>query len=134
MYGTCGLTPNYAGATELHRFASFPVSVSVNVGGDVVSSAWIPRYREAIRAGIQLWSQAVAAGIGQVTLSYDDPGAAVQVNLIAVAPDNVATGRAFVTSARVISSARIELYRTFPAGAGVGGLERLVESGTWTVD
>jgi hypothetical protein len=135
-YGSCGLTPNYAASVRLHRFASFPVTVSVNVdiGNTVVPSAWIPRYQQALSSGAQLWNSVMGGQIGQATVSFGNPSAMIQMSVDMVGAGGEDFGITTIAPDRVISSAAILIHRFTPnLTAGPGVLERAVDSGTYSL-
>src|SRR5689334_23056086 len=115
IYGTCGKDPKYSAAIPIHRFARFPVTVSVNVSSAVISSpAWLANYRDALALGAGAWAEVMTGGVGQVTVSRDNPAALIQMTLETVSADSVA-GTENHRGSDLVTSAAISIYRYWNA-------------------
>jgi hypothetical protein len=139
LYGTCGMQPNYASLVGLHRFAKFPITVSVNVSPSLgLNAKWTDLYRQALVLGAGMWGEVMTGGIGQVSVAYDNPAAAIQMSLVNVTPASFGMfqGSAQTTynPSGLATSSRIELYRYLVPNlsAGIGTLEPRVDRGELT--
>jgi hypothetical protein len=135
-YGPCGQTPNYAASVRLHRFARFPVTTSVNVdiGNTAVPNSWITRYQQALSQGANLWGDVMGGQLGQMTVSFGNPSAMIQMSVDMAGPDEGEFGFATIAPDRVISSSTIVIHRfTKSLAAGPGVLERSVDAGSYSL-
>ena len=84
ILASCGAQPNFASATQLKRWQSFPVDVYVDLGP--IPEALLDVYREGVERGIHLWAEALQHTIGRIVqfrVSYSPNAAPVTLSLTA---------------------------------------------------
>jgi len=84
----CCAQPNYVvQPLDLLRWEGFPLQVSIDSRSLSLVGAAEQVYRDAIEAGLQVWSVSTAASIGVVDVAFDRAGADLVVQLSEVPDD-----------------------------------------------
>jgi predicted Zn-dependent protease len=105
IFGDCGIVPSFADATQLKRWASFPVEVYVDIPS--LPEELRQTYLEGIARGVGLWSEATRGKIGSVRLNYDRPESPISISLSHEPLPDHAIGSTEIkfTGSRIVSAA-----------------------------
>jgi len=110
----CGAQPNFASATHLKRWQSFPVDIYVDLGP--IPETLVDVYREGVERGIHLWAEALQRTMGrlvQFRVSYSPNAAPVTLSLSAGPLLENAMGITELTfTDELIVNAKIKLTRS----------------------
>lgn len=111
ILGSCGEKPSFAESTQLKRWSSFPVEVSVDTG-ELPEELEAP-YREGIARGIGLWSELTGGRIGDFEIRYDRSDTPVRISITGDPLPDRAMGTTELTfTGNLIGSARVRLARS----------------------
>ena len=111
ILASCGAQPNFASATQLKRWQSFPVDVYVNLGP--IPETLLDVYREGVERGIHLWAEATMGRMVQFRVSYSPNAAPVTLSLTAGPLPGNAMGITELTfHDELIVNAKIKLTRS----------------------
>lgn len=112
---TCGVQPNFADATQLKRWQSFPVDVFVDLSALPESKHEI--YREGVERGIDLWAQATAGRIGAFRVSSSRSSSPVTIVVArGELPDNAIGITELTFTHELIVRADVQLTRSHYEG------------------
>lgn len=137
VYAECGITPSYAASMEdLHRFATFPITVSVDVNPTLVGVATAPSYEEAVRLGVLAWSQVLPDPLGDVVVVGKGEPSNIKIRFVdSVAGSGDDAGTVGVTNypgtAHVVSHVNIDLGLTNSNRTGPADLLRQLTTRDW---
>jgi hypothetical protein len=111
VLGDCGVTPSFAGETQLKRWEDFPVEVYVDASS--LPAEHRGTYLEGIARGVGLWSEATRGKIGAVHLNTDRPGSSISISLSSEPlPDRAQGSTELKFRGRHITSASMLLTRS----------------------
>ena len=111
ILGSCGEKPSFADATQLKRWTSFPVEVSIDAGA--IPEELRETYRDGIARGIGLWSELTGGRIGDFAIRYDGRDAPVKISITGDPLPDRAMGTTELTfTGNLIGSARVRLARS----------------------
>ena len=107
----CGMTPSFAGETQLKRWESFPVEVYVDASS--LPEELRRTYLEGIARGVGLWSEATRGKIGAVRLNTDRPESPISISLSSEQlPDRALGATELKFRGRHLTSASVLLTRS----------------------
>jgi predicted Zn-dependent protease len=111
ILGSCGEKPSFVDSTQLKRWTSFPVAVSVDT--DALPEELRATYREGITRGIGLWSELTRGRIGEFEIRYDRADVPVRISITDDPLPDRAMGTTELTfTGSLIVSARVRLARS----------------------
>lgn len=111
ILGSCGEKPSFVDSTQLKRWKSFPIEVSVDV--DTLPEELRAVYREGIERGIGLWSEQTGGRIGDFSIRYERAEAPVSISITEDPLPDRAMGTTELTfTGNLIFSATVRLARS----------------------